>query len=57
MHVDDLNNIGNTTDITIACNHLMTELEMNDLGKQLLCLGLQLENLPSRILVYMRAYI
>jgi hypothetical protein len=57
VYIDDLNIIGNTQDIDEAHNHLKTEIEMKDLGKTKLCLGLQLEHLPSGILVHQTAYI
>jgi hypothetical protein len=57
VYVDDLNIIGSTPDIEEARNHLMAEFEMKDLGKTKFCLGLQLEHLPSGILVYQPAYI
>ena len=57
MYVDDLNIIGSTPDIEEARSHLMAEFEMKDLGKTKFCLGLQLEHLPSGILVYQPAYI
>ena len=57
VYVDDLNIIGSTHDIEEARNHLMTEFEMKDLGKTKFCLGIQLEHLPSGILVYQPAYI
>jgi len=57
VYVDDLNIIGNPKDIEEARNHLTTEFEMKDLGKTKYCLGLQLEHLPSGILVHQSAYI
>ena len=57
MYVDDLNIIGNPHDIDEACNHLKTEFEMKDLGQTKFCLGLQLEHLPTEILVHQPAYI
>ena len=57
VYVDDLNIIGTTQDIDEARNHLKTEFEMKDLGKTKFCLGLQLEHLPSGILVHQTAYI
>ena len=57
MHVDDLNIIGSTPDIDEARNHLKMEFEMKDLGKTKFCLGLQLDHLPSGILVHETAYI
>jgi hypothetical protein len=57
VYVDDLNIIGNTQAIDEARNHLKTEFEMKDLGKTKFCLGLQLEHLPSGILVHQAAYI
>jgi len=57
VYVDDLNIIGNPKDIEEACNHLTTEFEMKDFGKTKYWLGLQLEHLPSGILVHQSAYI
>jgi hypothetical protein len=57
VYVDDLNIIDNPKDIEEARNHLTTEFEMKDLGKTKYCLGLQLEHLPSGILVHQSAYI
>jgi hypothetical protein len=57
VYVDDLNIIGNATDITVARNHLMMEFEMKDLGNPKFCLGLQLEHLPRGILICQPAYI
>nr|CAE05047.2 OSJNBa0049H08.8 [Oryza sativa Japonica Group] len=56
VYVDDLNIIRNTQDINEACHHLKTEFEMKDLGQTKFCLGLQLDHLPSRILVHQSAY-
>ena len=55
--MDDLNIIGTTQEIHEASNHLKTEFEMKDLGKTKFCLGLQLEHLPSGILVHQSTYI
>ncbi len=57
VYVDDLNIIGNTQDIDEARNHLKTEFEMKDLGQTKFCLGLQLEHLPTGILIHQSAYI
>ena len=57
VYVDDLNIIGNPQDINEARNHLKTELEMKDLGQTKFCLGLQLEHLPTGILVHQSAYV
>jgi hypothetical protein len=56
VHVDDLNIIGNEEDINEARHHLKTEFEMKDLGQSKFCLGLQLEHLPSGIVVHQSAY-
>nr|ABA98007.1 retrotransposon protein, putative, Ty1-copia subclass [Oryza sativa Japonica Group] len=56
VYVDDLNIIGNTQDINEARHHLKTEFEMKDLGQTKFFLGLQLEHLPSGILVHQSAY-
>ena len=55
VYVDDLNIIGNETDINEAHHHLKTEFEMKDLGKTKVCLGLHLEHLPTGIFVYQAA--
>ena len=52
VYVDDLNIIGTTHEINEARNHLKAEFEMQDLGKTKFCLGLQLEHIPSGILVH-----
>ena len=57
VYVDDLNIIGHTKEIDEAHNHLKTEFEMKDLGKTKFCLGLQLEHLPTGILVHQSAYV
>jgi hypothetical protein len=40
-----------------AQDHLKTEFKMKDLGKTKFCLGLQLEHLPTSILVHQSAYV
>jgi hypothetical protein len=57
VYVDDLTIIGNRQDIDEARNHVKTEFEMMDFGKTKFCLGLQLEHLPSGILVHQTTYI
>src|SRR6266540_1474804 len=57
VYVDDLNIIGNKQDIDEARNHLKMEFEMKDLGQTKFCLGLQLEHLPTGILIHQSAYI
>jgi hypothetical protein len=57
VYVDDLNIIGTMLDINEAHDHLNTEFEMKNLGKTKLCLGLQLEHLPTSILVHQWAYV
>jgi hypothetical protein len=56
-YFDDLNIIGNPQDIDEARSHLKAEFEIKDLGQTKFFLGLQLEHLPTRILVYQSAYI
>ena len=56
-HQQDLNIIGNETDINESRHHLKMEFEMKDLGKTKFCLGLQLEHLPTGIFVYQAAYV
>jgi hypothetical protein len=57
VYVDDLNTIGTEIDINEARDRLKTEFEMKNFGKTKFCLGLQLEHLPTNILVYQSAYI
>jgi hypothetical protein len=57
VYVDDLNIIGTELDINEAHDHLKTEFEMKHLGKTNICLGLQLEHLPTGILVNQSAYV
>jgi hypothetical protein len=52
VYVDDLNIIGNKENINEARHHLKIEFEMKNLGQTKFCLGLQLEHLPSGILVH-----
>jgi hypothetical protein len=52
VYVDDLNIIGTELDINEARDHLQMEFEMKDLGKTEFCLGLQLEDHPTDILVH-----
>ena len=54
--MDDLNIIGHKRDIDEARNLLKTEFEMKDLGKTKFCLGLQLEHLPTGILIHQSTY-
>jgi hypothetical protein len=56
VYVDDLNIFGSTQDIDEARDHLKLEFEMKDLGKKN-CLGLQIENLQSGMLVHQFVYI
>jgi hypothetical protein len=55
VYIDDLNIIGTKLDINEAHNHLKTEFEMNDFSKTKFFLGLQLEHIPTGILVYQLA--
>jgi hypothetical protein len=57
VYVDDLNIIGTKLDINEARDHLKTEFEMKDLGKTKFCLALQLEHLPTSILIHQLAYV
>jgi hypothetical protein len=57
VYVDDLNIIDTELDINEACNHLKMEFEMKDLGKTKFYLVLQLEHLPTDILVHQSAYV
>jgi hypothetical protein len=57
IYVDALNIIGHAKDRDEAHNHLKKEFEMKDLGKTKFCLGLQIEHLPSGILIHQYAYV
>jgi len=57
VYVDDINIIGNSESIDEARNHLKTDFEMKNLGKTKFCIGLQIEQLYSGILVHQSAYI
>jgi hypothetical protein len=57
VYVDDLNIIGHTKDIDKAHNHLEKEFKMKDLSKTKFCLGLQIEQLQTNILVHQSAYV
>jgi hypothetical protein len=57
VYVDDLNIIGTELNINEARNHLETEFEMKDVCKTKFSLGLQLEHLPTGILVHQSAYV
>jgi hypothetical protein len=55
VYVDNLNIIGTQLDIDEAHNHLKMGFEMKYLGKTKFCLHLQLEHLPTGILVHQSA--
>jgi hypothetical protein len=57
VYVDDLNIIVTELDINEAQDHLKMEFEIKDLGKTKFCLGLQLEHLPTGILVQQSDYV
>jgi hypothetical protein len=57
MYVDDLNIIGTELDINEVHDYFKMEFEMKDLGKTKFYLGLQLEHLPTGILVHQSVYI
>jgi hypothetical protein len=57
VYIDDLNIIGTKLDINEARDYLKMEFELKNLGKTKFCLGLQLEHLPTGILVHQSAYV
>jgi hypothetical protein len=57
VYVDDLNIISTELDINEAQDHFKMEFEIKDLGKTKFFLGLQLEHLPTGILVHQSAYV
>lgn len=52
VYADDLNITRNENDLNEARHHLRTKVKMKDLGQTKFYLGLQFENLPSRIFVH-----
>ena len=56
MYVGDLNLIGTLEELTRTTKYLKKEFEMKDLGKTKFCLGLQIENFPTGVLVHQSAY-
>jgi hypothetical protein len=57
VYINDLNIIGTELDINKVRDHLKMEFKMKDLGKTKFCLGLQLEHLPTDILIHQPAYV
>jgi hypothetical protein len=57
VYVDHLNIIGTELDINEAREHLKIEFKMKDLEKTKFCLDLQLEHLPTGILIHQSAYV
>jgi hypothetical protein len=57
VYVDDLNIIDTELNINEAHDYLKMEFEMNDLGNTKFYLDLQLEHLPTGILVHHSAYV
>ena len=49
MHVDDLNLVGTSKELTRKKNDIKKEFEMKDLGKIKFYLGLQIEHFPNRV--------
>jgi hypothetical protein len=56
VYVDDLNLVGSPKELIKTATYLKNEFEMKDLGKTKLCLGLQIEHFPNRILVHQSTY-
>ena len=56
VYVDDLNLIGTSEELTRVGKYLTKEFEMKDLKKKKFCLGLQIEHLPTGVLVHQSAY-
>jgi hypothetical protein len=57
VYVNDLNIIGTELDINEAQDHLNMKFQMKDLGKTIFYLGLQLEHLPTGILIHQSIYV
>ena len=56
VYVDDLNLVGTPAELMKTADYLKKEFEMKDLGKTKFCLGLQIEHLPTGILVHQSTY-
>ena len=56
VYVDDLNLIRTLEELIRTTNYLKRKFEMKDLEKTKFCLGLQIENFPTGILVHQSAY-
>ena len=56
MYVNDLNLIGTPEEFTRTTIYLKKEFEMKDLGKTKFCLGLQIEHVPTGVLVHQSTY-
>ena len=56
VYVDDLNLIGTLEELSKTTFCLKNEFEMKDLGKTKFCLGLQIEYLPTGILLHQSTY-
>ena len=56
VYVDDLNLIGYPKEITDMSVSLTKEFEMKDLGQTKFYLGLQIEHLEYKILLYQSTY-
>ena len=56
VYVDDLNLVGTPEELIKTAEYLKKEFEMKDLGKTKFCLGLQIEHLPTGVLVHQSTY-
>ena len=52
VYVDDLNLVGTPEELTRIEKYLKKEFEMKDIGKTKFCLGLQIEDFPTGVLVH-----
>ena len=57
VYVDEKNLIEISEELSKTAKHLKNELEVKDLGKIKLCLGLKLEHKTNNILVHQSTYI
>jgi hypothetical protein len=57
VYIDDLNIIGTELDINEAQDHLKTKFKIKNFGKTKFCLDVQLEHLPTGILIHQSAYV
>ena len=56
VYVDDLNLVGTPKELIRTTKYLTNEFEMKDFRKTKICLDLQIEHFPTRVLVHQSTY-